>query len=91
MSADEEIRGRLCQLDGHTFRIDIGDTLPELLTDEASPLGQDRGPNPSRVLLASIANCLSASLVFTLRKFKNEPCAITALISARPERNSQGR
>jgi hypothetical protein len=43
------------------------------LTDEPPPLGQGAGPNPSRLLAASVANCLSASLLFALRKF-NPDC-----------------
>lgn len=91
MSADKEIRLTLSQLDGYAFRIDFGDALPELLTDEPSPLGNDRGPKPSQLLLASVANCLAASLVFALRKFKNEPGALTATVSAAMARNSEGR
>ncbi|HEX5755260.1 MAG TPA: OsmC family protein [Arenimonas sp.] len=91
MSADKEIRLTLSQLDGYAFRIDFGDALPELLSDEPSPLGNDRGPNPSRLLLAAVANCLSASLIFALRKFKNEPGPLQATVTSKLERNSEGR
>src|SRR5687767_7098156 len=51
------------------FRITFdNEGFAPLLTDEPSPLGHDRGPNPSRLLLASVVNCLSASLLFALRK-----------------------
>lgn len=62
-----------------------------LLTDEPSPLGHDRGPNPSRLLLASVVNCLSASLLFALRKYKNAPQKLRATITATPMRNPEGR
>ncbi|HSJ13608.1 MAG TPA: OsmC family protein [Longimicrobiales bacterium] len=62
-----------------------------LLTDEPAPLGGGRGPNPSRLLLASVVNCLSASLLFALRKFRNEPQKLRARISATPMRNMEGR
>lgn len=91
MSESKEIRLTLSQLDGYAFRIDFGNDLPELLSDEPSPLGNDRGPNPSRLLLASVANCLAASLLFALRKFKNEPGQLQAVVSAAMERNAEGR
>ncbi|MGM9488289.1 OsmC family protein [Ideonella sp. YS5] len=45
--------------------------LPALVTDEPAPLGRDAGPNPARLLGTAVANCLAASLLFSLRKFKN--------------------
>ncbi|HJV96954.1 MAG TPA: OsmC family peroxiredoxin, partial [Albitalea sp.] len=47
--------------------------VPVLLTDENAPLGGDAGPSPSRLLGASVANCLAASLLYSMRKFKNTP------------------
>jgi uncharacterized OsmC-like protein len=65
--------------------------VPHLLTDEPAPLGQDAGPNPSRLLLASVANCLSASLLFAMRKFKNEPGPLRTTATASAARNEQNR
>lgn len=65
--------------------------VPHLLTDEPAPLGQDAGPNPSRLLLASVANCLSASLLFAMRKFKNEPGPLRTTATATVARNEQNR
>jgi len=73
MSTDTPIRIRLAQASDYAFRIVFDDTaLDPLLTDEPAPLGHDRGPNPSRLLLAAVANCLAASLLFALRKFGND-------------------
>lgn len=92
MSAGDLIRLTLEQEEDFAFRIRFeGTALEPLLTDEPAPLGHDRGPNPSRMLLAAVGNCLTASLLFALRKFKNNPGTLRAEISARPMRNEAGR
>lgn len=92
MSDEQVIELSLEQIDAYEFRVRFdGTPLEPLHTDEASPLGRDAGPNPSRLLLAAVANCLSASLLFSLRKFKNEPGKLTAHASTTLERNAKGR
>ncbi len=92
MSENQEIRVTLEQLDGYAFRVQFdGEGMAALETDEPPPLGAGQGPNPSRLLLAAIANCLCASLLFALRKFHNRPAALQAVASARLERNAEGR
>ena len=74
------------------FRIAFEDTeIPDLFTDEPPPLGGNTGPNPSRMLLAAVANCLSASLLFALRKFKNTPGTLNSRATATLGRNDEGR
>jgi organic hydroperoxide reductase OsmC/OhrA len=65
--------------------------LPPLITDESPPLGRDAGPNPGRLLTAAVANCLSASLLFALRKFKNDPGTLRTQATASLVRNEQNR
>jgi len=65
--------------------------VPELLVDEAAPLGEDAGPNPSRILSLAVANCLSASLLFALRKFKNQPEPLKATVTTQMVRNEKNR
>lgn len=92
MSTGEPIRLTLEQEEDFAFRIRFeGTALEPLLADEPSPLGHDRGPNPARLLLASVGNCLSASLLFALRKYKNQPGTLRAEITATPSRNADGR
>jgi organic hydroperoxide reductase OsmC/OhrA len=88
----ESIRLRLEQVRDYEFRIMFdGTELEPLMTDEPPPLGGGNGPNPSRLLLAAIANCLSASLLFALRKFKNQPGPVHAEVIGTLGRNEAGR
>ena len=65
--------------------------LPTLVTDEPRPLGADSGPDPARLLGTAVANCLAASLLFALRKFRidMEPLRAAATVAVR--RNAQNR
>ena len=92
MSDNASIRLLLEQEGPYAFKVSFeGTALEALHTDEAPPLGGGTGPGPSDLLLAGVANCLSASLLFALRKFKNAPGPIRAEISASKQRNAEGR
>jgi organic hydroperoxide reductase OsmC/OhrA len=76
----------------YVFRVIFDETsAPDLLTDEPEPLGGGSGPNPSRLLVAAVANCMSASLLFALRKFKNAPGKLVTRATATLGRNQQNR
>lgn len=72
-------------LDGYKFEIDFGEA-GQLFSDETPPLGEGTGPNPSRLLAAAVANCLAASLLFAVRKFKEEPGQVKAVVHGELER-----
>lgn len=91
MSENQQFSFTLEQQEDYAFLIRFDNDLPPLLADEPAPLGKGAGPNPARLLVASVANCLSASLLFALRKFKNLPGPIVTSVTARMERNAQGR
>ena len=91
MSDTHEFSFTLEQQEDFAFLIRFDKDIPPLLADEPEPLGHGAGPNPARLLAASVANCLSASLLFALRKFKNNPGPITASVTARMERNEEKR
>ena len=91
MSDTQQFTFTLEQQDDFAFLIRFDQDIPPLLTDEPPPLGHDAGPNPSRLLAASVANCLAASLLFALRKFKNNPGPITTMVTAHMERNEEKR
>jgi uncharacterized OsmC-like protein len=72
-------------VDNYRFLVDFG-SYGELVSDEPEPLGEGQGPNPSRILAASVANCLAASLMFALRKFKDEPGKVSAEVKGHLDR-----
>ena len=81
----------LRQRQDYAFEIEFGGDRPLLLADEPPPLGHAAGPSPGQLLLAAVGNCMSSSLLFALRKFKNDPGGITTSARARIGRNEAGR
>ncbi len=69
-------------LENYLFQIDFGE-FGNLLSDEPEPLGDGEGPSPAGLLAASVANCLSASLLYALRRNKADPGELTATITGR--------
>lgn len=92
MSDEPLVEVTLEQTGAYEFRVRFdGTAIPDLVTDENPPLGAGAGPNPSRLLAVSVANCLSASLLFALRKYKNDPGQLVTKSRATLSRNEQGR
>ncbi|HVL00856.1 MAG TPA: OsmC family protein [Dongiaceae bacterium] len=85
MSSANSFTVNLTLLEGYVFKVDFGD-LGDILTDETPPLGKGEGPSPSRLLAAAVGNCLSASLLFALRKAKDDPTGVSAVVSGDLER-----
>lgn len=80
------------QVQDYEFRVKFDkENLADLITDEPPPLGHDKGPNPTRLLVAAIANCLSASLLFCARKARVELGAIHTVAKAQVVRNENRR
>lgn len=82
---------QLHQQQDYQFRIAFGGDAPDVLGDEPAPLGQGQGPSPVQLLAAAVGNCLSDSLLFALRKFKQAPEPITCEVQAEVGRNAEGR
>jgi uncharacterized OsmC-like protein len=89
---DTEFTFRVSRQQGYRFNVEFDLAgVPELQLDEPAPLGGGSGPNASRLLAASVANCLAASLMFCLNKFKQDPQGVVATVKGRLVRNEQGR
>ena len=82
---------RLVQKADYQFDNQFGAAVPPLVSDEPPPLGRGEGPSPVQLLAAAVGNCLAASLLFALRKFKQQPEPIGAEVSAEVGRNDAGR
>jgi uncharacterized OsmC-like protein len=81
----------LRQVQDYQFDLTFGADVPPLRADEPAPLGQGNGPSPVQLLAAAVGNCLSASLLFALRKFKQEPEPMSCQVQAEVGRNADSR
>lgn len=82
---------RLTQRQDYQFDTHFGGTIADLRADEPPPLGAGSGPSPMQLLCAAVGNCLAASLLFALRKFKQSPEPIQCEVASEKGRNAQGR
>jgi len=79
------------QQEGFHFAVRFGEGVPLLHTDEHPPLGKGAGPTPDELLAAAVGNCMSASLLFALRKFKQAPEPIRTAVELTVGRNEANR
>ncbi|MFM2059302.1 MAG: hypothetical protein RLY71_3687 [Pseudomonadota bacterium] len=89
--SDTSVTVRLQQRHDYQFDNHFGAAVPDLLADEPAPLGQGQGPSPVQLLAAAVGNCLSASLLFALRKYKQTPEPLSCEITAEVGRNTEQR
>lgn len=76
------------QVDGFQFLVKFDkEQFEPLRLDEPPPLGHDTAPNAARILAAAIGNCLSASLVFCLKKENVVASGVTADVEVEIVRN----
>ncbi|MEY4341296.1 MAG: hypothetical protein RL541_800 [Pseudomonadota bacterium] len=85
------IRVELRQQQDYRFDITFGDDAPLLTSDEPAPLGTGLGPSPVQLLCAAVGNCLSDSLLFAFRKFKQTPEPIQCSVTAEVGRNADNK
>lgn len=76
------------------YRFSVDSQLPGVnpfIIDEGPPLGEGSGPNPARVLLAAMASCLGASLLFCLGKSRIAVKGLRINAHGTTVRNEHGR
>ncbi len=89
--SDTPIVVELHQQQDYRFDIRFNDKAPLLTSDEPEPLGTGMGPSPVQMLCAAVGNCLSDSLLFALRKFKQQPEPLRCTVHGDVGRNAEGR
>lgn len=89
--SEKTIEIELVQRHDYRFDVHFGGDVPMLTSDEPTPLGTGLGPSPVQMLCAAVGNCLSDSLLFALRKFKQAPEPIRCRVRAEVGRNAQAR
>ena len=78
--SEQQFSVELHHLQGYQFTIDFGE-FGELVSDEPAPLGSGDGSNPARLLIASVANCLCASLLFSIQKYHQQAGELSAKVT----------
>ena len=89
--ADGERSVRIDQLGDYKVAITWDPGRPPLVADEPPPMGRGEGPSPGQLLLGAVGNCMTDSLLFALRKFKQSPEPIQCEVASEKGRNAQGR
>jgi len=83
---------RLRSIGGYRFEVDFGrEGVEWLFTDEPAPMGEGMGPDPGDLLGAAVGNCLSASMLFCLRKMRVELEALETDVTVEYRRNEAGK
>jgi organic hydroperoxide reductase OsmC/OhrA len=91
VATPESVVVRLQQQEDYRFAATGADGAPEWVCDEPPPLGAGRGPSPVQLLGSAVAGCLSASLLFALRKYKQQPEPLSCTVTVILGRNAEGR
>jgi uncharacterized OsmC-like protein len=89
--SDKRVSVSLKQQQDYRFEIRFDDNMPALISDEPEPLGTGTGPSPVQMLCAAVGNCLSDSLLFAFRKFKQVPEPLRCEVTAEVGRNAENR
>ncbi len=80
------------RVEGLEFRVRFDwPEVEDVILDEPSPLGHQRGPNASRLVAAAVGNCLTASLLFCLQRSKVDVGPVRTEVEGSLARNERGR
>ncbi len=92
MSEEARFTLTLEHLEDYEFKVKFDKKiLDDMLVDEPPPLGGLAGPNPSRLLAVSAANCLSASLLYCINRGDVPPSSVTTEATVTIVRNEKKR
>ncbi len=92
MDIEGSLKIELVQQADYRFTVHFPDpVVSTIVTDEGAPIGSNAGPSPTMLLGTSVANCLAASLLFAMRKHKNEPGPLRVVSTVNLTRNPQRR
>jgi len=87
----EPVKVTVRQEADYRFASHFAEGMPVVYGDEPAPLGQGSGPAPTHFLGAAVGNCLTASLLFALRKFKQRPEPLSTEVEVIVGRNAENR
>jgi len=77
---------------GYRFRVEFDvEGVSTLLVDEPKPIGEDSGPNATRLLSAAVGHCLSSSLLYCLRRARVNVKNLETTVKATVARNEEER
>jgi uncharacterized OsmC-like protein len=87
----ESIFTKLVLIQGYKFKAEFDQAIPDLIVDELEPLGENVGPNPTRLLSVAVGHCLSSSLLYCLSRARIKAKNLETTIKSIQERNNEGR
>ena len=92
MDIEGSLKIELVQQADFRFTVHFPDPVTStIVTDEGAPVGGGAGPSPTMLLGTAVGNCLAASLLFAMRKYKNEPGPLRVAVTVDLVRNAQKR
>jgi uncharacterized OsmC-like protein len=82
---------KLKLIQGYKFKVEFdSEGIADLIVDEPKPMGENSGPNPTRLLSAAVGHCLNSSLLFCLSKARINVKNLETTVKATQERNEEG-
>ena len=82
---------KLKLIQGYKFKVEFdSEGIADLIVDEPKPMGENSGPNPTRLLSAAVGHCLNSSLLFCLSKARINVKNLETTVKATQEKNEEG-
>ena len=88
----ESTSTKLSLIQGYKFKAEFdAEGIPDVIVDETEPLGENAGPNSTRLLFVAVGHCLSSSLLYCLSGARIKAKNLETIIIASRERNKEGK